>query len=436
METEEFFVITHANDPTKGLVYAPLHSYLGVLPYEACKVLERNTSSNLKTSFLEMLRARLRIDMQEITENLHKASPELSLAITDNCNLRCVYCHASAGEPHKSATMHKDVIRAVLDAYFKFVRDEKNISVNFNGGGEPTYAFNEMVFAVDHSRQLANKYGKSVGFTMATNGCYGNHIREFIINNFRSVSLSFDGPQFIQNRHRPTRSGTGSFSQVFRTAKYFQNHKFPFAFRATVSSFSLPHLHEIIDLIAKEFPGKGIGLEHLNPFGRGEHSLDPLVQPPDKTAFSEAIAQLLDYAAERNVNVMNAATTEYNILRPVFCSNVGIPNWTVTTKGKIIACGRDHAPDEFVFGQFNESSLEILLDATKIAHLHKMNVLEYEECQTCFCKYHCAGDCPDRRLADKSDCNSIRRITQQVLTRLADGQLQPQPGVTEIGNHN
>ncbi len=436
VQSNEYFVIDHATDPDKCIVYVPLRSYLAGVPKKAGEVLGSSEESRLKSSFLTMIASKPAVDMNEILQNLHRATPELSLAITDDCNLRCVYCHASAGEPHKKRKMAQSTIRAILDAYFEQLANQKAVSINFNGGGEPTFALSELSFAIQHATELAKERGMSVSFGMATNGCYGDHIREFIVKHFRSVSLSLDGPAFIQNRHRPTAGGGESFQHVIGTARYFVANRFPFAFRATVSSFSLNHITDLIDLIAEEFSGKSIGLEHLNPFGRAELNLDPGVNPPNKREFSETITRLISYARTRNVHIMNSASTEYHLLRPVFCSNIGIPNWTVSTTGDIVACGRDNAPDVFVFGRFDEISGQVILDEEKIRKLRSLNVLEYPECKECFCKYHCAGDCPDRRLADKSDCDSIRHIARQVLTDLVDGIQKPQVGVTDIGNRN
>lgn len=427
MQHEEFFIVEHATDPRRKIIYAPLRSYLALVSTDVATVVSRSGTSHLRDSFLSHLAQRPRIDMQEVLQNLHKAAPRLSLAITDNCNLRCVYCHASAGEAHKQITMSEKVIEAVLAAYFKFINGARNVGISFNGGGEPTFAFKELKFAISTARRLAAASGIDVSFVMATNGFYGDEIRRYIVENSRGVSFSLDGPDFIQNRHRPTACGSGSFQRVYESARYFRDHGFPFAFRATVSSFSLPFLKEVVDFILAEFPGKSIGLEHLNPFGRGAHSRDPSVGPPDAREFTEALVQLLTYVRQKDVKVLNSATTEYNLVRPVFCSNVGVPNWTVSTTGDVTACGRDNAPVPFLFGRFDESSGEIILDRQKIAKLHSFNVLEYPECSSCFCKYQCAGDCPDRRLADKFNCEAIRRIGREVLTQFVDPASTPQP---------
>lgn len=416
---EEIFVLSHSFNPEKYLVYAPLRSYLAQVPKQVGDIISAKQETPLKTSFIKYLQDRPLLDMSEVLTNLHNAIPELALAITDNCTLRCVYCHASAGETHKQSTMSPEIIDAVLNSYFNFIGSQDSVSISFNGGGEPTYIFPRLVYAVEKAKSIAKYKNMKISFSMATNGYYGDKIRKFIVDNFTTVSLSFDGSAFIHNRHRPLPNGEGSFHKVFETAKYFHHNKFPFAFRATVSSFSLPYIFEIIDLIAKEFPGKSIGLEHLNPFGRALQHNDPLVDAPDKEVFAHKIVDALKYAEDKNVRILNSASTEYDLLRPVFCSNVGIPNWTVSTNGDVFACGRDNAPDEFYFGSFNPKTKTIVLDDKKIAKLHRMNVLNYPECVDCFCKYQCAGDCPDRRLADKSNCNAIREIGRHVLTQKA-----------------
>lgn len=82
---------------------------------------------------------------------------------------------------------------------------------------------------------------------MPTNGAYGQPVREFILKHFFQISFSMDGPEFIQNVHRPYRNGAGSFEKVFETAKFFYENKMNMAFRITVTDYSLPHLIEILN---------------------------------------------------------------------------------------------------------------------------------------------------------------------------------------------
>lgn len=92
-------------------------------------------------------------------------------------------------------------------------------------------------------------------FSMATNGCFENTVRRYIVENFANISLSFDGPAHIQDRHGPHKEGSGSFEAVFETAKYFHRNNFPFAVRVTVSEFSMHYLEEIVDFFLQSFRG-------------------------------------------------------------------------------------------------------------------------------------------------------------------------------------
>ncbi len=109
---EEVFVVRHSSNTEKCLIYAPLRSYLAQVPEPIGRLISAEHETPLKTAFIGHLAKRPLLDMSEVLHHLHNAIPELSIAITDNCTLRCVYCHASAGEPHKLATMSTEVVDA------------------------------------------------------------------------------------------------------------------------------------------------------------------------------------------------------------------------------------------------------------------------------------------------------------------------------------
>lgn len=415
INNEEIFFLLFKEDFSKQIIYAPLRSYLALVSNETVESIKSQQESEVKKQFLDMLAKRKLLNMRTILDNLRKVNPELSLAITDNCNLRCIYCHASAGDSHKLKTMSYNMIDAIVKKYFEFINDTKNIKVGINGGGEPTYDFKKFEYAVKKIKEYASTRNIKCNFTMATNGAYGDKVRKFIIEEFDGVSLSFDGPEHIQNLHRPFVNGKGSFKKVFGTAKYFYESGFKFAFRATVSDYNIDYLEETMDFFATHFPNKSIGLENLNPFGRGKTCYK--VKAPDKIKFAEKIVEILNYIKDKPIKIVNSATTNYDLIRPVFCTNVGIPSWTVDVNGVIFACHRDDAPEDFVFGKYDVNSNTLLLDHDKIAKIRSMVVFNYDECTDCFCKYHCSGDCPDRRLTDRLNCITTQNIGLSILNK-------------------
>lgn len=414
VKDEEIFFVDYLKDPSKVIFYAPLRSYLALVKKEVKENFLSTPESEVQSFILEKLKKRNKINITKVIDDIHDSIPEISLALTDNCNIRCVYCHAAAGEPHKQMTMDKKLVNTVIEKYFERLPTNKDqLYVNIAGGGEPTFDFELLKFSVEKAKECAAKKGvKNVMFRLATNGVYGNKVRKFLTDNFSNISLSFDGPAFIQDVHRPIANGKGSFEAVFQTAKYFQEHKANFAIRATVSDYSLPHIMEIVDFFNTNFPNRSIGFETLVPLGRGANSN---IKPPNPKLFSDKMIEVLEYTKDKKIKISNSAWSEYDNIRPVFCSAVGVPDWTVMIDGSIYCCSRDGAPDDFKIGKFNFTDNSIEFYEDRIENVKKMNVLNYPECADCFCKYHCAGDCPDRRLTNNLNCGSVKKIGQHIL---------------------
>lgn len=411
IENEEVFFVEYEKDPSKCLLYAPLRSYLGLIDNRS-KTRFLDGDPVIKDAILGKLKSRLYIDIKKLHESFQNQSPELAIAITDDCNLKCRYCHASAGEIHKQNSLDRTLLYQVLEDFISSF-DAKEARISFAGGGEPTYDLNNLKFAIDTAKGFAVDKGILCSFSMGTNGNYKQATRDYIKNTFQDVSLSFDGPEFIHDMHRPLKNGKGSFKIVYETAKDFYESSLSFGFRATISNYSLGYVREIVDFFADNFPNKILALEALNPFGRGKS--DELLSPPTKNEFVSFLLEAYKYAQNKPIRLANAGLGKFKILRTFFCSAVGTPNLTVCTDGSISCCTRDNAPDVFSIGIFDRKSGEFVLDNNKIARLKHMNVFHYDECVDCFCKYHCAGDCPDLRISNLHNCEANRKIGTFIL---------------------
>ena len=211
---EELFFVDYDGDSNKKILYAPLRSYLALISDANMTTFLQDESSDVRSQVLEVIRARPLIEAERILGDLRCATPELAIPITDDCNFRCPYCHASAGEAHTKASMSESMIETIYDQYFKQNPSAaKEIKITFIGGGEPTFRFSKLKFAVRRAQEVASQRNMKCSFMMATNGFYGPRVRKFIVENFREVSLSFDGPAHIQNLHRPLSNGGEVLSQ-------------------------------------------------------------------------------------------------------------------------------------------------------------------------------------------------------------------------------
>jgi uncharacterized protein len=181
----------------------------------------------------------------------------------------------------------------------------------------------------------------------------------------------------------------------------------------------MKHYRAILDFFAENFPGKRVSLEPLAPYGRAR--ADQSVAPPDRVLYAEMLVSALEYGANIGVEIRNSHVSKFQQIRTCFCGAVGVPNWTVAADGRLISCTRDCYPSIFDIGRFDPETMKFLLDEEKLHALRKMNVFEYQECQDCFCKYNCAGDCPDLRIENLHNCEATRQLGLKYLEKMVDG---------------
>lgn len=415
-DNEEVFLVEGPEE--NDILYVPLRGYAAYVP-KGCGVLE---DEEFMDAFAERMRGRELFDVRKALDEAHRTLPELSIPVTDDCNLRCVYCYASAGDCGHTGTFTEGMIDSVLDAYFGFLerhRDEylsggrRRIPVVLAGGGEPTSRPELFRHTVERAKELAAGLGLECAFSMPTNLTCGPDLMDYIIENFDSLSVSMDGPEDIQDSHRPRRDGSGSYKAVMRNLEKLKGTNMNFGFRVTVTKDSVGRMEEIADFFNEVCPGHGISFEKVHVMGRMSSEDD---FPDD--LFNERFQELLSYAKGKGIPVRNAIMRKFDSISLVFCRSVGVPNWTVTPDGGIASCTRDNAPEVFRFGRFDFERKEFVIDEEKIRRIRDMNVLNYPGCRDCFCKYICAGDCPDLRIISKPNCDLTRELGARELNDL------------------
>jgi|GEM_PF-1553991 len=395
----------------RDLVYVPLHSLLVELDEDGVNNIEQftqNLEMNDTVNVLSDLIAN-KPAPTECTTPTRFMPTLVALGLTDFCNLACLYCHSDARASADNRWLSTDAIECALKlAATNAAELGHKFEVSFTGPGEPTAAWELLIHATQHAEALAVSLSVDLDLSMASNGFYGDEKRNFLVQHFSGVSLSFDGIEEVQDLHRRTASGHGTFNVVYKTAKYFYDRrgeglrKFRLAIRATISKASLARIDEIHDFFSMEFPGIPVGYEMLNPLGRGQHcSADPVV-PPDGFEFANALIRL---GARPGLNpVVNSGAGRVGELKRSFCKALAMPSMNINPAGEVLACQRDGAPDHYQYGYFDAVEKQFIVDEAKISQFRSASVDSYPECAHCIAKYHCAGDCNDLRRAGISRC--------------------------------
>ena len=107
-----------------------------------------------------------------LPESLVFNPTELTVFLGDACNLSCVYCNATRARNEKRFNIENTIlaVKTVLKTY-----PIKHIS--FFGNGEPLLYFD----AIKKIVTLAENYGIR-SFYVATNGVFGDHTAEYMLN--------------------------------------------------------------------------------------------------------------------------------------------------------------------------------------------------------------------------------------------------------------
>ena len=160
---------------------------------------------------------------------------DLTLNLTAQCNLRCVYCwndcgaysskkfrtgnKALAKATPDNGVMSLDVACRSVDLLIEQSGDDKNLVVDFYGG-EPLMNLPVLLGTVDYCRQQQKKYGVSFHYLLATNGTLLTpRVARQLIDRGVQIAVSIDGPKDIHDHNRPFSSAKGSYGVITRNLR-------------------------------------------------------------------------------------------------------------------------------------------------------------------------------------------------------------------------
>ncbi len=163
----------------------------------------------------------------------------MSLLLTEDCNLRCDYCFVSK-HPNKSTP---EMGYKAVD-FLAQQTGERVKRLNFFGG-EPTVEWDTLTDIIEYR----NKKGlqDSVKFSMTTNMTLLNDARiDYLKKNDVALLASVDGPEHVQNIHRKTVKGGPSWHLVEAPMRRLAQEGLAEVARITFTSESVQYLAESV----------------------------------------------------------------------------------------------------------------------------------------------------------------------------------------------
>ncbi|MBN1542626.1 radical SAM protein [candidate division KSB1 bacterium] len=316
----------------------------------------------------------------------------LGIIPTRACNMRCIYCGFGAVKAQDGQTL--DLKRAVLlvdwMADWLHQHQRTHFDIHFFGG-EPFCAPDVVDTVVHRARMLAGAKGLRLRFEADTNGFFDADRCRLIGDYIDSVVMSFDGPEDIQNRHRPAKNGAASFPVVAANAWALSRMPVELCLRICVTQETVGRLAEISQWFCRQFHPDIIDYEPLRPT---QESQEAGLMPPDPWSFARSYMQSAMAATEAGTRTIYAAAG-IDRVRHSFCP-VGRDTLILSPDGRLSACYLQQQ-------EWRNKGLDLDLgrvEPAKGVNIQQASVERVREltshapvCRTCFARWHCAGGC-------------------------------------------
>jgi len=318
----------------------------------------------------------------------------LCLHVAHDCNLRCRYCFAGAGNFGLGRTLlDLETGKAAIDFLLRSSGERKHLEVDFFGG-EPLLNFAVVKGVVAYGRHEAEKYGKVIRFTLTTNATLLGEAEEKFLNEHAiSVVLSLDGRPDVNDFMRPTSGGDGSYQAVSENIRRFVSSRGAknYYVRGTFTAHNIDFAKDV---------------EHLYDLGLREISLEPVVGGATESyaltsleldALLGEYDRLADYYLKKlecgdpfNFFHFNLATYD----GPCFSKRIvgcgaGWDYVAVTPEGDIYPCHQFVGDNQFKIGTVWEG-IGLLNVSRQFA---RANLYQKPDCLACWAKLYCSGGC-------------------------------------------
>lgn len=331
----------------------------------------------------------------------------LCLHICHDCNLRCPYCFAKDGTYNTPKDyMTFEVGAAAIDFLIEKSKNRQNLEVDFFGG-EPLMNMGVVKRIVEYANEKVKEAGKSIHFTMTTNGVLlGEENRRWLNDNMFNVVISIDGRPEVHDKLRVTPNHKGCQALVLENAKEFRKIRGDKSYyiRGTFTANNLDFSKDVL---------------YLNDEGFDQISVEPVVLPQsDPLAIKEEdIDKVLaeydvlakEYIKRRKTDKwfnffhfmidLKQGPCVYKRLRGCGAGNEYV---AITPTGDIYPCHQFAGQTEYKMG----SVLDRTFDTNAQKRFAECTVYTKKGCSDCVAKYYCSGGCNANAVHFSGDINT------------------------------
>lgn len=338
----------------------------------------------------------------------------MCLLVTMDCNLRCRYCFAEAGDygMKKRKLMSFETGKRALDFLLENSGDRENLEVDFFGG-EPLMNFDVVKQLVMYGRSREKDFiNKHFRFTVTTNGILlDDEKTDFINREMSNVVLSIDGRKEVNDRMRTHINGSGTYDEIIeKYKKLVEKRKHQnYYVRGTFTKHNLDFTNDVLSLSEQGF--KEISAEPVVADAKKDYALTERDLP---AIFSEyerlAQAILVSDKQGKHFNffhfMIDLDQGPCAIKRLRGCSS-GNEYVAVTPDGDIYPCHQFVGVEKYRMGNIAEGKINSDIRNEFAA----ANIYSKDDCKNCWAKFYCSGGCNANNYTYNGDIHSPYKIS-------------------------
>jgi uncharacterized protein len=315
--------------------------------------------------------------------DVHRFGP-ISLVIiqpTSFCNLNCGYCYLPDRDKRNELSL--DLIEPIFRRIFEspFVGDAFTVCWH---AGEPLavpIAFYEEAFArIDAASRRYNAQGAQITQSLQTNAVPINQAWcDLFLRHDVQVGVSIDGPDFIHDAHRTTRSGGGSHAAAMRGVRLLQQNGVPLNVIAVISERSLDFPDEIYAFFMDNgLTDVGFNMEETEGINT-RSTLDAAAADERYRAFMQRIYalteagggafKLREFEALANMIYFDQRLVRTDMNAPFAILNVDYQGNFSTFDPELLGVTTERY-GRFVLGNVREDTLESACTSDAFLHMH------------------------------------------------------------------
>lgn len=335
----------------------------------------------------------------------------LTLITTSDCNLHCKYCFANSGDC--KLVMSDQIAFAAVRRAIRH-SDGRKLSIAFFGG-EPSLTPALIKRVVAYAKEQA-KDGDAGGveFSITTNGIIGPEFVDYLIEQDFLITISADGPDFIQDLQRPLKGGGKSSPILEKTVKRLAATKRDFKIRSTVTEDSVNSMVQSVEWLSS-LGAKKLHFEPISIAGRAAMSTKGEgTKRPEVTRFAENLKSSIRRGAELDVRIVNSSFMNFIDPPQEFCEGNINRRFAVSYNGSITTCvevqDKCHpVAQQFIVGNYDEliGDFVIRSNCRERACMTNLQLSDKQFCLDCFARRICGGGCPVRNFHTTGDSSLV-----------------------------